>query len=989
MSKPTSGPALSRSEALWRFATWAVIAAAGVGAAWSLYQVYAGYAAERLVVEGNTACANQKFTAAVESAERAISFRPKLADAWHLLADASSQAGQVERALEALSAYALLEPDDAGPLGVRLGIYWMKQNQTAPAIRSLRLAESVKASSLEAISLQEQIAAVTGHPRETVRCIIELLKRDAFSRGDMLIVTAMLPGLGDLTRLDAIIQADPANKAPLLARALHAISLNHVAEAERLLLEINAAHPDDREACTTLGELYAVSLPEKFPSWHAGVPERWSDDARVWSARGKWLSQAGETEPAIRCLYESLVREPEQLTTTAQLGQLLKSRKELALGSVFIERARRLQAIVDLNRRLNEPRASEFYWPMIRELEATGRLWEAWGWCVIHERAKLPSHPEIVACRERLRGQLHPSLPRTAPGSLPGSDFAWTRFPLPDWSTITVRGRATSPEPGGPRSGIRFEDRSDAVGLDVRYVNSYSPEAGRKIFETMGAGVAVLDFDRDGWPDLYLPQGQTTPTGGAGGPTDQLFRNQRGQRLVDVTASAGIQEFAYSQGVAAGDFDNDGFEDVYVANLGRNCLFHNNGDGTFSDVTEQVGLKQREWTVSCAIADLNGDGMPELFDANYAQGSDLFTRSCPDASGRKLVCRPTVFEATTDTVIHNLGDGRFQELQASAGLDLPQGMGMGLLIADFNADDRPDLFVANDMTANYLLINTQPGTGQPPRFQDEAFLRGVALDQFGLAQACMGVASADLNRDGAIDLFVTNFTQESNTLYLSQPGGLYLDQTQTAGLREPSFAVLGFGTQFFDADNDGWYDLAVLNGHIDDFGNEPYRMRPQFFRGSSDGRFEELPAAEVGPLFDQPRLGRGLALVDWNRDGRVDCVATDLEDPVMLVENQTRTTHRSMRLRLVGTGGSRDAIGAKVRIEVSPGVDRYFQITAGDGYEASNERLLHVGTEDLERVDAVEIRWPSGATTRKTGVDVEREWMVIEGREAWCELPTE
>lgn len=989
MSKPTSGPALSRFEARSRLLTWALIAVAGAGAVWWLCQVYSGYAADRLVVEGNAAYANENFTAAVESAERAISFRPKLADAWYLLADASSQAGQVDRALEALNTYALLEPDDAGPLGVRLGIYWMKLNLTAPAIKSLRLAERVKASYLESISLQEQIAAVTGHPRETVRCIIELLKRDAFSRGDMLIVTAMLPGLGDLSRLEAIIKADPANKAPLLARALHAISLNHVAEAERLLLEINAAHPDDLEAWTTLGELYAVSVPEKFLAWHARLPERWSDDSRVWSARGKWLSQSGEARAAIRCLYESLRREPEQLTTTAQLGQLLKSQHELDVGTAFTERARHLQAIVDLNRRLNEPRAAEYYWPMIRELEATGRLWEAWGWCVIHQRAGLPRQPEIVACVERLRSRLHPDMPRTAPDSLPGGDFLWQQFPLPDWSAIKDRSRDSSRDPDRPRTGIRFEDRSAAVGLEFRYVNSYLPEAGRKIFETMGAGVAVLDFDRDGWPDLFLPQGQTSPTERAGGPTDRLVRNQRGQRLEDVTESAGIKEFAYSQGVAAGDFDNDGFEDVYVANLGRNSLFHNNGDGTFSDVTEKAGLKQREWTVSCAIADLNGDGMPELFDANYAQGEDLLTRTCPDASGRKLVCRPTVFEAATDTVIHNLGDGRFQELQASAGLDLPQGMALGLLIADFNADDHPDLFVANDMTANYLLMNTQLRSDQPPRFQDEAFLRGVALDQFGLAQACMGVAAADLNRDGEIDLFVTNFTQESNTLYVSQPGGLYLDQTQPAGLREPSFAMLGFGTQFFDADNDGWYDLTVLNGHIDDFGNEPYRMLPQFFRGSSDGRFEELPAAEVGTLFNQPRLGRGLALVDWNRDGRVDFVATDLEAPVMVVENQSPTSHRSLRLRLIGTGSSRDAIGAKVRVEVSPGVERHFQITAGDGYEASNERLLHVGVGDVEQVDAIEIRWPSGSITRQTGVRVDREWLVIEGRKAWREPPTE
>ena len=968
----------------WRVAVCAVVLA---GAAVPLYLLLSDQIALAYLDAGQAAFDRNEFVEATKQAERVVALRPESESAWRLLADSASQAGQIDRALEALSKYAELRPDIAGELGLKLGIRWMDENRTAPAIKALKLTEQLKVNALEAISLQERIAAVTGHPRETVRCIIELLKRDAFSRGDMLIVTAMLPGLGDVGRLDAIIKADPANKAPLLARALQEISLNHVAEAERLLLEIIAAHPDDREAFCTLGELYAVSLPAKFLDWHARVPQPWTDDARVWSARGKWLSQAGEQETAIRCLYEALGREPEQLATTAQLGQLLKARGELPLGTAFSERAARLQAVVDLNRRLNEPRANEYYWPMIRELEATGRLWEAWGWCLIHERASLPRSAEIAACMQRLRPQLNFQLPRTRPNSLPGSDQSWERFPLPDWSKIAASVGATGERPVQPQSIIRFEDRAAPAGLDFRYVNSYSPAEGRKIYETMGAGVAVLDFDGDRWPDLYLPQGAPSATGAVGqgraGPSDRLYRNRQGERLVDVTDLSGIQELSYSQGVAAGDFDCDGFQDVYVANLGRNCLYRNNGDGTFSDVTELAGIQQQAWTVSCAIADLNGDGLPELFDANYAQGADLFTRVCPDASGRKLVCRPTVFEAALDTVRSNRGDGTFEELQASAGLDLPQGMGLGLLVADFNSDNRLDLFVANDMTANYLLMNEQAVAGQPPRFQDEALLRGVALDQFGLAQACMGVASADLNRDGALDLFVTNFAQESNTLYLSQPGGLYLDQTQSARLREPSFAMLGFGTQFVDADNDGWYDLVVLNGHIDDFGNEPYRMKPQFFRGGGDGHFVELFAPEVGPLLDQLRLGRGLALLDWNRDGRDDFVATDLEEQVTLAENQSATKHRSLRIRLIGTESSRDAIGAKVRVTVSPGVERYGQLTAGDGYESSNERVLSLGVGEREVVDRVEITWPSGSITRRDGVPVDREWLVIEGKTEW------
>lgn len=945
-----------------------------------LYRHYLTGAAEQLLRDGRMAFGQHEYPKAVDLAERVLLTSPDEASAWKLLAEAAGHAGQYQRSLEALNRYAEPNPSPAAKLGIRLGIHWMKQNRTMPAIQALKLAEKLNVDSTEAISLQEQIAAVTGHTRETVRCIVELLKRDAFTRGDMLLITAMTPSLGDVTRLDAIINADPSNKEPLMAKALSAVALNHVPQAESLLLEIIVAHPENFEAIATLGELYALMLPEKFLEWHNRLPAFMNDDPRVWSARGKWLAHVGRTESAIRCLHGALLREPEQLTTTAQLGQLLKAQGEAELGNLFTERGRRLQRITDLNRRLIEPRAEEFYLPMIIELEATGRYWEAWGWCMIHERTHNNPSPEILAGRKRIQALLHAELPRTAPGSLPGHDFDWEQYPLPNWSQLWIPDEQTSSGSVEAMTEIRFEDQSLQSGLDMRYVNSFTPEAGRRIFETMGAGVAVLDFDGDGWPDLYLPQGNTSVSNTSDGPSDELYRNQTGNRYIKVTMTSGIFEPCFSQGVAAGDFDNDGFQDLYIANLGRNSLYRNNGDGTFVDVTEQAGLKQAAWTVSCAIADLNGDGMPELFDVNYAEGKDLLTRTCLDASGRMMVCRPTVFDAALDSVAENLGDGSFQELQAPTGLDLPQGMGLGLAIADFSQDKRLDVFVANDMTANYLLINQQAELASSLSFLDEAFLRGVALDHFGLAQACMGVACADLNRDSQPDLFVTNFSQESNTLYMSQAGGHYLDQTQSAGLREPSFDMLGFGTQFLDADNDGWYDLAVMNGHIDEFVNEPYRMRTQFFRGLPDGQFTELLGTKAGALFDKLRLGRGMALLDWNRDNLVDFVATDLEDAVLLAENRSKTSHRSLNLKLAGTQSSRDAVGARVRVTLAPGQESFAWVMAGDGYESSNERLIRVGCGDVDQVEHVEILWPSGYVSTADHVQLNRTWMSVEGQ---------
>jgi hypothetical protein len=352
------------------------------------------------------------------------------------------------------------------------------------------------------------------------------------------------------------------------------------------------------------------------------------------------------------------------------------------------------------------------------------------------------------------------------------------------------------------------------------------------------------------------------------------------------------------------------------------------------------------------------------------------------------VCRPTVFEPALDTVAINQGDGRFLEQQAECGLELPQGRGLGIVVADFNGDQKLDLFVANDMSANFLLINDGAQSGRSLTFHDEAVLRGVAYDEFGLSQACMGVACADLNRDAIPDLYVTNFAQESNTLYLSQTEGFHQDVTQHAGLRKPSIEPLGFGTQFVDVDNDGLHDVIVLNGHIDEFANQQFQMKPQLFRGLADCRFSEVFANEAGAFFDQLRLGRALALLDWNRDGLVDFVATDLEQSVALCENVSSSHNKSLRVRFVGTRSNRDAIGTKVRVTVSPNDVRSFQVTAGDGYQCNNERVLRIGVGELDSVTQVEITWPSGDRSSSEEIHTNKEWIVVEGVPNWISLPS-
>lgn len=936
--------------------------------------------AEQSEAKARAALAQRDFAAAVDFLEATVRQSPRRVSAWKMLADAACHAGQASRSSSALEEAVRLAPAEMHSLCLQLGGRWMANNRIRPAIHAFQLAIVADPRPPQPYRLLAQIYAVVGHRREIVRNLMELVKRKEFTRNDLIVLTSVNPSIDDPTRLQQLLTADPADKTPLLSLAMQELDKNRVDSARDHLHAIVAAEPENAEAQGILGELYADFEPEQFVRWNAQLPSSLRDDARVWLARGKWLQTTGQTVAAIRCLQESYLREPENLAAVTLLGQLLKAEGETELGQAFTERGRRLQRIIDLSERIKEPRGEEAVVAMIEELEATGRLWEAWGWCLIVSRGIHHRKDVVDPLFQRIEPQLRSDLPRTTEAVRIGARFDWGRFPLPNWSELNSNAPQPSPSFSEEPSRMGFKDISDQVQLDFRYINTRTQESGHKIFETMGAGVAVIDYDRDGWPDLYFPQGKHSFEDTADQPSDALFRNVTGRHFATVTASAGIAEHGYSQGVAAGDFDNDGFPDLYVANLGRNCLYHNNGDGTFSDATDSAGLQQDEWTVSCAIADLNGDGLPELFDVNYVRGKELLTATCYDAQRRPVVCRPTVFDAALDTAVLNLGDGRFQEMQGEAGLDLPHGMGLGLVVADFNEDDRLDVFIANDMTANFLLINDGAETTRPLYFRDEAFLRGVALDLTGLAQACMGIACANVNRDRVPDLFVTNFARESATLYLSQPGGLFLDQTQAAGLRTPTFEPLGFGTQFLDADHDGWLDLIVMNGHIDEFVGEPFRMPAQLFRGNSSGKFEQQTGRQAGSLFDVPRLARGLARLDWNRDGWTDFVATDLETRPILAENQSDTPYHSCRLALSGTLSSRDAIGAKVRVQLASGVPYEMQLTAGDGYESSNERVLEIGARTETSIDLIEIQWPSGMASRFRNVACDRRWLAVEGR---------
>jgi hypothetical protein len=498
----------------------------------------------------------------------------------------------------------------------------------------------------------------------------------------------------------------------------------------------------------------------------------------------------------------------------------------------------------------------------------------------------------------------------------------------------------------------------------------------------------VLDYDADGWPDLYLTQGcRWPPVAGQTEHLDRLYRNRGDGTFEDVTAQCQLAEDRFSQGVAAGDFNDDGFADLYVANIGVNRLYLNLGDGTFRDVSGVAGIEGEAWTTSCLLADVNGDGLPDIYDVNYIDGADVYERVCI-REGKPRTCLPNIFEPQPDRFYLNLGDGRFEERTAAAGLNVTGGNGLGIVAGDLDGTGRLGLFVANDQDANFCWINETAGPGAPPQFVERGVLAGLAYDAEGKSQACMGVAAGDADGDGKLDLFVTNFYEESNTLYLQGAGGTFIDATGASGLRAPSFFMVGFGAQILDGDLDGHLDLVLTNGHVDDFSHQqvPYEMPPQYFRGLGGGQFAELPAAELGEFFQGNYLGRGLARLDWNRDGREDFVVSHLHSPVALVANTSPETGRFLAVQLRGVRSSRDAIGAEVAIEAG-GRRRTQWLTAGDGYQASNQRQLVFGLGAADRVEKLHICWPSGLVQEFADLAADQALIFVEGSPRATRLP--
>lgn len=784
---------------------------------------------------------------------------------------------------------------------------------------------------------------------------------------------------------------DQADLVSLLGLARLALANRQFETAEKLLRQVFEFDDSSVESFAMLGELYyETGQIAKLDSWELRLNDHFLTHPQIWFVRGLAARDSGQSEWAVKYFWEAIRRNPTSRRSLFALGQALES-----IGKTEeAEQIRSLHQSTSDYIRLCEgmfgrkPKLDEMI-QASRLCIRNGRLWEAWGWAhlacfldqngTVAQELRIKLQPQLDSLgRNQIAADQHPAM-MVDIGSIDypkRSSFSSAETRI----QVANEGLNQSQE-----SSIQFSNDAESSNFRFQYFDAADATTeGKRIYEFGGGGVGALDMDRDGFVDVYMTQGTTWPPGSDSGThRNSLKRNVNGRSFIEVSELASVDDRGFGQGVAIGDVNSDGFPDIYVANIGSNRMYLNQGDGTYQASFDKIVTEDNRWTTSCLLADLNGDGNPDIYDVNYLQGEDIFDRVCVWEGNRLRICGPATFQSAQDRLLMGSGGLSFRNVTQESGIVLPGGAGLGIVAGDFRGAGSIDVFVANDQQKNFYFTSDANDTSTSIKFIDRSVVMGTAFDANGLAQACMGVAVGDADGNGLADLFITNFYRESNTLYSQSDSGYFEDVSRTAGLRDASFEMLGFGTQFLDMELDGDLDLVITNGHLDDFTylNQPYQMPLQVYRNDGNGSFQPVPNATLGSYFEGLYRGRGLARLDWNVDGVEDFIVSQLDSPAALLTNRSVNRGQSVTLELIGVRSNRDAIGSRVTVQVG-GQTLSRGLYAGDGYQASNERILVFGLGEQAVVHDVVIQWPSGLQQRiERPLQANGRYLLVEGHE--------
>jgi tetratricopeptide (TPR) repeat protein len=897
---------------------------------------------------------------------RAISARWPNRSEWpSLLGTAEAETGHVDAALAAW-ARAPLAGREGFAIALRRGRYAFEHDRFASAEESLeRVLEEPKLGSEDARQARSVLARLYRYEGrlDEVSRLLELRARDDTDpsravREHWLLDAEAFPLEGVRGVLDRAVRAAPDDDRVWLAIANWNVRAGRFDEAGRWLSRCEHRRPEDEAVSRTrLAWAVAVKDPAAARGALAHLPPARFRTGELPALEAWAAALRGDHERERTALTRCLAVDPGRVAALERLAELASISGQTDRAPAYLRRKAEIDKHQEHYRKLlaREDVISDAA-ELAKLAEALGRRFESIAWARLALR-RTPGDTELRALLQRLD---HPD-----------------RDTGDDKETLVAllqkaEGRSTAES---TLSGAlpRFTEVAQAKGLHFVFNNGQSPL--RQLPETMSGGVAIFDADGDGWVDVYAAQGGPfPPSAGRTGGGDRLFRNRGDGSYEDITELAGLgQSGGYTHGIAVGDYDNDGRADLFITRWGSYTLYRNRGGGRFEDVTASAGLGgDRDWPTSAAWADFDGDGDLDLYVCHYLRWNAEKPKVCrhPE-TGRVSYCDPRGFSALPDHLFRNDG-GHFVDVTHEAGIVDRDGRGLGVVAADLDSDGLIDLFVANDTTANYFFRNLGGF-----RFEECGLESGLAANANGGYQAGMGIACGDFDRDGLIDLAVTNFYGESTTFYHNLGGGRFSDHTAVIGLAAPSRYLLGFGVAFLDVNNDGRLDLLSANGHVTDYRPAyAYAMPAQLLVSADDGRLVDVNG-RAGPPFLVARVGRGLAVGDLDNDGRLDALVVSQDGPLAYFHNQTPGGH-FVAFRLIGTSSNHDGVGARVTLRANSLRQTAWRCGGGSYLSASDVRL-HFGLGPAGQVESVDVNWPSGHVDRFGKLAVDRVYILREG----------
>ena len=968
---------------------------------------------QRLIEQGRP-------SAALDLAKEHLVGNPEDAQAMVIAAQAHHLEGDTGQAIELLNAASERWPENRANLQARVANLLAEQQRWQEAIDRLR---SVLKTDPEMENARRSLAAMLnlrGFRFDANQQVLELCRRGGATPEE-------LRGLIWPARTFVTFSEKPDVSSPKeierlgvmsAARALY--GQGDLRDALTALNRSSLIESKDPAAYAFFGQvLIEAQQFDRIPDWIASTPQACTRYPAYWMAMGGWALHLGEHDIAVRMFAEAVQREPGDPAAVHRLTQALDAVGNTKQADAFRERSEQLNQLMQIAKVVFEnpsagPKNISDLSSMLGKL---GRPFEALAWHRL-ALARFGANPtamkqlEDQVARVRLTEQNDPDYLRSV--VLLGLDLS--RYPVetarlvqPQPSDFAAQSSIDSQEYEPVVDVPVFVNVATDVGLNFRYQNAPDPvEKEFRIFQAYGGGVACVDYDLDGRIDFYLGQGSGEPPERSGTKPNLLARNL-GEQFVDVTQSANVDDRHYTCAVTSGDWNQDGLPDLLIGNMQANRLLINQGDGTFRHQPGNSQWEDPRYTTGLAIADLDGDHLPDIVEVNYLDDDQIYAPIERNADGTPVkLPGPLHFQAAEDRVFRSRGDGTMEakglpwsaknfaanesaetnsaavKTQSPTAGSSVVGTALGLLVTNLDGQEGNEVFVANDLMANRLWKRT--GEAASSSWSDVAVVSGVAYGANGMPLACMGIAAADFDGNGLLDLHITNFEDQWSNQYMQRETGVFVDQVLPLGLEQDSLKMLGFGAQAFDYDNNATVDLVVGNGHVEDYRERGslFEMPTQVFAWDR-GAFRRMSVEGDPSYWRRGHLSRAVAKCDWNDDGKIDVLVSDLKEPVALLENRTENDNRWIKLKLVGTQSERDAIGAVAIVKTSNGVFRQV-VQTGDGYMAKNESILAFGLAGESRVQSLEVYWPSGQASRFENVEANRTWLVVEEAQQLFEI---